>query len=123
MRALIIDDSRFIRNFLGGLLRAMEIDSTQAADGTEALSILNSDPNFDLALVDVNMPAMNGLDLIKTVREQTMFNAMKVMMVTTEAETTIVSKALELGADEFLMKPFSEDSLKEKLELLGILEN
>jgi two-component system chemotaxis response regulator CheY len=122
MRALIVDDSRFIRNFLGGILRTMQIDSTQAADGQEALSILNTDQHFDLALVDVNMPCMNGLDLVKMVREQSGFNGMKVMMVTTEAETTIVSKALELGADEFLMKPFSEDSLKEKLGLLGILE-
>jgi two-component system chemotaxis response regulator CheY len=122
MRALIVDDSRFIRNFLGGLLQTMQIDYAQAADGQEALDMLVSGQHFDLALVDVNMPVMNGLDLVKTVREQPAFNSMKVMMVTTEAETMVVVKALELGADEFLMKPFSEEGLKEKLELMGILE-
>ncbi len=123
MRALIVDDSRFIRDFLGGLLRGMQIESSQAADGREALDLLSSGTQFDIALVDVNMPTMNGLDLVKSVREQEAFNEMKVMMVTTEADTTIVSKALQLGADEFLMKPFSEESLKEKLWLMGIVEN
>jgi len=122
MRALIVDDSRFIRNFMCGLLKTMHIESSQAADGQEALDMLTNDPNFDLALVDINMPVMNGIDLVKTVRGQSAFNSMKVMMVTTEAENSVVSKALELGADEFLMKPFDEQGLKEKLGLLGILE-
>jgi two-component system chemotaxis response regulator CheY len=123
MRALIVDDSRFIRDFIGGLLKTLQIDSSQAADGCEALTMLNSGAQFDFALVDVNMPMMNGLDLVRQVRQKDTFSKMKLMMVTTEADTAIVSKALELGADEFLMKPFSEDSLRRKLGIMGFVEN
>lgn len=126
MRALIVDDSKFVRGYLKELLTSMQIESEEAADGVEALQTLERQGEamgFDFALVDVNMPRMGGLALVKSVRGIAGLAKMKLMMVTTEADMAFVSTALQLGADEFLMKPFSPEGLKEKLQLLGVLES
>jgi two-component system chemotaxis response regulator CheY len=122
MRALIVDDSRFVRNFIAGLLQTMQIDSAQAADGRQALQVLAADPQFDLALVNINMPVMNGFELLKAMREESHFNSIKVMIVSSNADKTIVSNAVKLGANQFLMKPFAETHLREKLVSMGILQ-
>jgi two-component system chemotaxis response regulator CheY len=71
-------------------------------------------------LVDVNMPRMSGLECIKQLREAGLQAPMKIMMVTTEVDNSFVYRALEYGADEFLMKPFTPESLREKLMMLGL---
>jgi len=119
MRTLIVDDSKFIREFLKDHLRSMGADCTEAEDGSEALSVLRNGTSFDLMLIDVNMPVMNGLECVKALREEHIGAAMKVMMVTTEDEHELIQQALEFGADEFLMKPFTPQSLREKLMLMG----
>lgn len=121
MRALIVDDSRFVRSFLHGMLNAMGIESEEAADGQAGIDRLEAGPPFDLALVDWNMPVMNGLEMLKQLRARG-FVDMKVMMVTTEAENEFILCALEAGADEYLMKPFDEEALSEKLAMLGLVE-
>lgn len=122
MRALIVDDSRFVRGFLRGLLEEKGIECAEAADGQSGLDQLSSGGPFDLALIDWNMPVMNGLDMLVSLRAQG-FPGLKVMMVTTEAENEFIVRALEAGADEYLMKPFEEEALEEKLSLLGLAEN
>ena len=92
---------------------------SEAGDGSEALTLLRHHAGFDLMLVDVNMPVMNGLECVRCLREEKLNPAMKVMMVTTEADNLFIEQALEYGADEFLMKPFTPQSLREKLLLLG----
>jgi two-component system, chemotaxis family, chemotaxis protein CheY len=119
MRALIVDDSRFVRDFLRGLLEKRGVECTQAADGRAALEQLHQGLPFDLALVDWNMPVMNGLQLLQQMRAEG-YAGVKVMMVTTEAENDFILRALEAGADEYLMKPFDDQALAEKLELLGL---
>jgi len=121
MRALIVDDSRFIRDFLRGMLEKKGIACADAADGQSALDLLHSSAPFDFALVDWNMPVMNGLELLRRLRADG-FTAMKVMMVTTEAENEFIVKALDAGADEYLMKPFNDAALSEKLALIGLAE-
>jgi two-component system chemotaxis response regulator CheY len=121
MRALIVDDSRYVRGYLRGLLEEKGIECEEAADGQAALDELNSGVLFDLALVDWNMPVMNGLELLKELRAEGYGNV-KVMMVTTEAENDAILRALDAGADEYLMKPFDEEALAEKLLLLGLVE-
>jgi two-component system chemotaxis response regulator CheY len=121
MRALIVDDSRFVRSLLRGLLEAMEIECEEAADGQAGLDRLEAGPAFDLALLDWNMPVMNGIEMLKQLRAKG-FVGMKVMMVTTEAENNYILSALEAGADEYLMKPFDEEALSEKLAMLGLAE-
>jgi len=121
MRALIVDDSSFIREYLRYLLSGMDIVCEEAVDGNEALAVLAAEEAFDLMLLDVNMPVMNGLECVKTLREAKLGPAMKVMMVTTEADHSFITEALDNGADEFLMKPFTPESLREKMLLLGVL--
>lgn len=119
MKALIVDDSTFIREYLRKLLTHMGIVCAEAVDGSDALAVLASQQNFDLMLLDLNMPVMNGLECVKAIRNARLYPEMKVMMVTTEADNHFIAKALDNGADEFLMKPFTAKSLREKMMLLG----
>lgn len=119
MRALIVDDSSFIREYLRHLLDRMGIVCEEAVDGSEALTVLAAEQAFDLMLLDVNMPVMNGLECVKALRAARLSPQMKVMMVTTEADNSSITLALDNGADEFLMKPFTPESLREKMLLLG----
>jgi two-component system chemotaxis response regulator CheY len=121
MRALIVDDSRFVRELLRGLLEPKDIDCVEAADGRAGLDQLHSGIAFDLALVDWNMPEMNGLEMLRQLRSEG-YTDLKVLMVTTEAENDFIVRALDAGADEYLMKPFDDDALTDKLAMLGIVE-
>jgi two-component system, chemotaxis family, chemotaxis protein CheY len=121
MRALIVDDSSFIREYLRHLLDRMGIACAEAVDGSDALTVLAAEQAFDLMLLDVNMPVMNGLECVKTLRAKRLGPEMKVMMVTTEADHSFITQALDNGADEFLMKPFTPESLREKMLLLGFI--
>ena len=121
MRVLIVDDSRFVRNFLRGLLEGMGFECGEAADGKAGMEQLKAGPAFDLVLLDWNMPVMNGLEMLRQLRAGG-FTELKVMMVTTEAENDFILNALEAGADEYLMKPFDEEALTEKLAMLGLAE-
>jgi two-component system chemotaxis response regulator CheY len=121
MRALIVDDSRFVRGYLRGLLEEKGFECEEAGDGQAGMNTLKWRPSFDLALVDWNMPVMNGLEMLRQLRSQG-YNDLKVMIVTTEAENKYILGALEAGADEYLMKPFDDEALTEKLNLLGLVE-
>jgi two-component system, chemotaxis family, chemotaxis protein CheY len=119
MRALIVDDSRFTRRVLRDLLEQEQFECHEANDATTGLELLLTGPRFDVALVDWNMPGMNGLDMVRKIRAQD-FGSMKVMMVTCNGDTDGILQALEAGADEYLMKPFDGESLREKLALMGL---
>jgi two-component system, chemotaxis family, chemotaxis protein CheY len=121
MRALIVDDSRFVRGFLRGLLEGKGIECEEAADGKAGLDRLHEGQSFDLVLLDWNMPVMNGFDMLKELRAEG-YSGLKVMMVTTEAENDFILNALNAGADEYLMKPFDDEALNEKLAMLGLVE-
>ena len=121
MRALIVDDSRFVRDYLRGLLEDKGIECEEAADGRSGMSHLHESDPFDLALVDWNMPIMDGLDMLKRMRSEG-YSDVKVMMVTTEAEDDFIIRSLDAGADEYLMKPFDNEALTQKLAMLGLVE-
>lgn len=121
MRALIVDDSRFVRGYLRGLLEEKGIECEEAADGQAGIDCLHGGMLFDLALVDWNMPVMNGLDMLKQLRAEG-YSDVKVLMVTTEAENDYIIRALDAGADEYLMKPFDDEALQEKLAMIGVVE-
>jgi len=120
VKALIVDDSRVMRSILKKFL-ASEGFSTlvEAGDGAEGLDRLKEVGVVDLALVDWNMPRMNGLDFVVAVRSNRAFSKVRVMMVTTEAEASQMARALEAGANEYVMKPFTTDVLRDKLRILG----
>ncbi len=122
MRALIVDDSRFVRTILRGMLEKQGIECEEAADGQAGMDRLQAGSPFDLALLDWNMPVMDGLEMLKQMRSEG-FDTIKVMMVTTEAENDFILRALDAGADEYMMKPFDGEALTEKLGLLGLAED
>lgn len=124
MKMLIIDDSKAMRNFLHHIAGELSIQTEEAEDGREGLSkLIKNDPRepFAVALVDWDMPVMNGLELVQTVRRNRDFDSLKMMMVTTQNTMERVTMALEAGADDFLMKPVTRESLEEKLQILGVV--
>ena len=121
-RALIIDDSRAIRRILGGTMRELGFDVAEAGNGREALDKLDEiNAPVRLMLVDWNMPEMNGLDFVINVRKQEKFESSLILMVTTETAVDQMVRALEAGANEYVMKPFTKEVIEDKLRLLGIL--
>jgi two-component system chemotaxis response regulator CheY len=119
MRALIIDDSSTMRCILRMVLKQAGFETMEACDGRNGLDVLEQKGPVDLALVDWNMPNMNGLDLLRAVRAKPKFDAMRVMMVTAETEVSEIQRALQNGADEYVMKPFSIEVVLDKLQMLG----
>jgi two-component system, chemotaxis family, chemotaxis protein CheY len=123
MRALIIDDSRTVRIIIGKILREVGIgDVLEAGNGREALEQMKQSPDVELIVVDWNMPVMNGLDFVRAIRSQRGFDAVRILMVTSESESSQVTLALSAGANEYLMKPFTKDILVAKLNLLDVFQ-
>ncbi len=120
MRALIIDDSRAVRSIIRGILKEFGFDTIEASNGREALDRLHEIGKVDLALVDWNMPEMNGLEFVQAVRADPTYDDMPMMMVTIESGMQHMILALESGANEYVMKPFTREVLREKIELLDI---
>ncbi|HKX28478.1 MAG TPA: response regulator [Blastocatellia bacterium] len=120
MRALVIDDSRAMRNILGTMLKEIGFEVAEAKNGLEAMERLREIGPLELALVDWNMPEMNGYEFVQSVRAHRAYDEMRLMMVTTETEMTQMAKALEAGANEYVMKPFTKEVIREKLEILGM---
>lgn len=121
MKILIVDDSKAMRTFLTALAENLKLETERAEDGCHALEVLQAGSTFDLALVDWDMPRMNGLEFVKAVRANPRYNELKLMMVTTQNSMERVTAALSSGATDYLMKPVSQQSLEEKLRVLGVL--
>jgi two-component system chemotaxis response regulator CheY len=120
MKALIVDDSRAMRSILSRMLKGAGFtEISEAGHGKDGLGVLAAKGAVDLALVDWNMPEMNGLEFVRAVRGEDRHSAMKLMMITTESERERIESALSAGADEFLMKPFTPEMLVEKLAMMG----
>jgi two-component system chemotaxis response regulator CheY len=122
MHALVIDDSRAVRMLIGAALRDQGFDVVEAGHGQEGLERLQHNPETSLVLVDWNMPVMDGLEFIQAVRKEPKWNAVRIVMVTTETESEQVQRALGAGANEYVMKPFTPEVLVAKLALLGAFE-
>jgi len=124
MKMLIVDDSKAMRTFLQHIASQLSFKTEEAEDGRDGLSkLIKNDPRepFDVALVDWDMPVMTGIELVQTVRRNKDFSSLKMMMVTTQNTMERVTAAMEAGADDFLMKPVTKESLEEKLQILGLV--
>jgi two-component system chemotaxis response regulator CheY len=120
-RALVVDDSRAVRMILAKTLKELGFEVCEAANGREALEIIEAEKSaVNLVLADWNMPEINGLELLKKLRQDPELSSLVVVMVTTETELDQMAAALEAGANEYVMKPFTKDILVEKLQLVGI---
>ena len=119
-KALVVDDSRAVRMILARTLKELGYEVREAANGREALEVMDAEQaSVSLVLADWNMPEMNGLDLIKRLRQNPRLASLVVVMVTTETELDHMAAALEAGANEYVMKPFTKEILREKLQLVG----
>ena len=119
--ALVVDDSRAMRGILKRILVPIGFDVREAGNGREALDqIWNDDLQPDVALIDWNMPEMNGLEFVVAVRKQKHLRQMTLMMVTTESEHSQIVRALAAGAHEYVIKPFTTDAIVGKLAYLGL---
>ncbi len=123
MHALVVDDSKTIRLILRKYLDKIGFEVIEAGDGREGLVRLQEMSQADLVLVDWNMPEMNGVDFVRAVRAIRAYDSVPLVMVTTNAELENVTTALEAGANEYIMKPFTQDVIREKLGLLGLLKS
>jgi two-component system chemotaxis response regulator CheY len=120
-KALVVDDSKAVRMILARTVRGLGFEVQEAANGVEALKLIETDKtDLKLVLSDWNMPEMNGLELLKRLRQDPELSSLIIVMVTTETEMTQMAVALEAGANEYVMKPFTKEILIEKLELVGI---
>lgn len=122
MRALVIDDSRVMRRIVGGILAPLGFETVEAEHGRAALDVLESGLPVDLACVDWNMPVMDGLEFVTAVRANRAWRNVTLMMVTTESETGQIVRALAAGAHEYVIKPFTPEAIREKLQLLGLVD-
>ena len=114
MKILLVDDSRTIRNIQKKTFAQLgHTDILEAGDGVEALEQLGQ-ARPDLVLIDWNMPNMDGITLVRKIRETD--KALPLIMCTTEAEKSRVIEAIQAGVNNYLVKPFTPDTLKEKVE-------
>ena len=117
MKVLVADDSSTMRKIILRSLQAVGVtDVVEAADGTEAVALFKPG-TFDMVLTDWNMPGMTGLEVLQAIRAQD--TKIPVIMVTTEAEKSRVLQAIQAGVTDYLVKPFTADTLREKLEKHG----
>lgn len=116
MKILMVDDSRTMRNIQKNVLKVMgEPVCTEAGDGQEALTCVAAHPEgFDVMLVDWNMPHMDGITFVRRVREKD--KSTPIIMVTTEAEKSRIIEAIKAGVNNYVIKPFTPDSLLERVK-------
>jgi two-component system, chemotaxis family, chemotaxis protein CheY len=120
VRALVIDDSRSMRMYVAELIEERGWQAEMAADGREALAVLERSGAFDVATVDWDMPVMDGFAFVNAVRGDPRFRGMKLLMLTARDGMDEVMKALEAGADDYLMKPVTAEALDDKMRLIGL---
>jgi two-component system chemotaxis response regulator CheY len=121
--ALVVDDSKAVRMILAKTLRELGYEVREAGNGKEALELIEREKlSLALVLADWNMPEMNGLELLKRLRQKPEMASTAIVMVTTETEVDQMSAALEAGANEYIMKPFTREILVQKLQMAGVYQ-
>ena len=119
MKALIVDDSITMRVMLRHVLVQNGFSVTEAVHGSDAMKLLVTEALPDLITLDWNMPVMNGGATLEAIRQNHVYDRIKILVVSSETERSMVADALRYGTDDYLMKPFSLEAFYEKIELLG----
>ena len=115
MLALVVDDSKPIRSIVAQTLRSLRFDCLEAANGVEALEVLAKCKRPDLVMVNWHMPVMDGIELIRQLRQHPTHRSLRLLMISTEHDTDKIATAKRAGADDYLAKPFTPDSLTRTL--------
>ena len=124
MKILVVDDSSTMRRIIKNTLARLGYkDILEGADGVEGWSQMDANPDIEMLITDWNMPEMNGLELVKKVRSDERFVDLPIIMVTTEGGKSEVITALKAGVNNYIVKPFTPQVLKEKLAVvMGVAE-
>ena len=120
MKTLIIDDSRAMRRILRQIVEPLGFQVTEAGDGIEGLNRLVEMGHVDVVFVDWNMPVMDGLQFLRELRRQPGGGAPKVIFCTTENDVAHIARAVNAGADEYIMKPFDREIMHSKFQEIGL---
>jgi two-component system chemotaxis response regulator CheY len=121
--ALIAEDSRAIRSILSRILVRAGFEVMEAANGRAGMSLLQRDPRtVSLVCADWNMPEMNGLEFVQALRSDARFRQVPVMMITSETHSARMGAALDHGVNEYVTKPFTEEMILEKLQMLHVVD-
>lgn len=116
MKILVVDDMSSMRRIIKNTLKQLGYPNVEEADdGDQALEKVCNEP-FDLVISDWNMPKMNGLDLLKAIRQNPKLSPLPVLMVTTEAEMDHILEAIRSGVNSYILKPFTPETMKEKID-------
>jgi two-component system, chemotaxis family, chemotaxis protein CheY len=118
---LIVEDSKVMRRIARKMLEELGLSVDEAEDGKQALE-KSKVKLTDMVLLDWNMPVMNGLEYLIALRQLPGGDAPKVVLCTTETDLTQIVKAMESGANEYIMKPYDRDILESKLVQIGVIE-
>ena len=121
MQVLVIDDAKAMRMILRQILSSLGFEVTEARNGREGLEQLKRMGHLELALVDSTMPDMDGIAFVRAVRANPAYDAVRLMMVTSEDEPDSIRIALQAGANEYLTKPFARPAILEKLQRMGVV--
>lgn len=117
MKILIVDDSKHVHSIVVGMLEKFQYESASAYHGLDAVEQLKNGLEVDLVLLDWNMPEMNGPEFLKAVQAEKLTGA-PIVMMTTENSIEKITEAMSLGAQEYIMKPFTDDILLSKIEFV-----
>lgn len=115
MKALVVDDSKMVRLVQQRALEALGWEVVQAGNGEEGLAALEAAGVVDLILADWQMPVMDGLAMVKAIRANDQYQKTVIIMVSSNAVLESIQEALDAGANDFVMKPFSVEVLKERV--------
>jgi len=120
-KVLIVDDARVVRTSLARIMKKCGYQALEAENGEVALQQFGENPDISAVFLDINMPVMDGMTFLEQFRERFAdMDRPPVIVVSTETEMSAILKALSLGASEYVMKPFDEDIIKGKLDIVGI---
>ena len=121
MKILLVEDSASMRSYLSNIIEGAtgddEFEIVEAANGFEALKMLPHH-KFDAILTDINMPDINGLELVSFLKNHPVYKAIPIMVISTESKAEDRTRATALGAEEYLAKPFEAPELVDKLRRL-----
>ena len=120
-RALIVDNSKGLRVLLGWMLQEAGIESVEANDGPEALRILEADEQFAAAIVDWDLPGMNGIQLVAEIRRHKKLRSLPIIMVSGRPHSSDVEYAIKSGVDDYVIKPFTRDAILRSLIRVGLI--
>ncbi len=120
INVLIVDDFPTMRRIIRNLLKQLGFQKImEAEDGKNALNVMK-DNSIDFVITDWNMPNMTGMELLETLRADSKFKSMPILMVTAEADKENILQAIQAGVNNYIVKPFTAEVLKEKIEKIFV---